>query len=72
MRHRIPLLRAWDVEMWSNINPGMIEWLESIHSNGTRTALLSNMHMDMVSKVVASSSDSTFRRPGLFLRTSPC
>jgi putative hydrolase of the HAD superfamily len=48
---QIPLLRAWDVEMWSNTNPGMIEWLESIHSNGTRTALLSNMHMDMVSKV---------------------
>jgi len=48
---QIPLLRAWDVEMWSNTNPAMIEWLEFIHRGGTRTALLSNMHMDMVSKV---------------------
>jgi putative hydrolase of the HAD superfamily len=48
---KIPLLRAWDVEMWSNTNPVMIEWLELVHRGGTRTALLSNMHMDMVFKV---------------------
>ncbi len=47
----IPLLRAWDVEMWSHTNPVMIEWLELVHRSGTRTALLSNMHLDMVSKV---------------------
>src|SRR5215471_6895162 len=48
---QIPALRAWDVEMWSNVNPAMIEWLESLHLSGLRTALLSNMHADMVAKV---------------------
>jgi putative hydrolase of the HAD superfamily len=44
-------LRAWDVEMWSKLNPVMIEWLHAIQSRGLRTALLSNMHLDMVAKV---------------------
>ncbi len=48
---QIPTLRAWDVEMWSCINPVMVEWVASIHQSGTRTALLSNMHADMVAKV---------------------
>jgi putative hydrolase of the HAD superfamily len=48
---KIPLLRAWDVEMWSNTNPLMIAWLEALHQSGLRTALLSNMHSDMVAKV---------------------
>jgi putative hydrolase of the HAD superfamily len=47
----IPLLRTWDVEMWSNPNPVMIEWLGSVHLSGIKTALLSNMHVDMVAKV---------------------
>jgi len=49
--NKIPLLRAWDVEMWSNTNPVMIAWLEALHKSGLRTALLSNMHADMVAKV---------------------
>jgi len=48
---KIPLLRAWDVEMWSNTNPVMIAWLEALHQSGLRTALLSNMHADMVAEV---------------------
>jgi putative hydrolase of the HAD superfamily len=44
-------LRAWDVEMWSKLNPVMIEWLHTVQSCGLRTALLSNMHIDMVAKV---------------------
>lgn len=48
---QIPFLRNCDVEMWSNLNPQMIAWLEDIHRHGIRTALLSNMHADMVSKV---------------------
>jgi putative hydrolase of the HAD superfamily len=47
----IPLLRAWDCELWSDLNPVMIKWLESIHLDGLRTALLSNMQEDMVIKV---------------------
>jgi putative hydrolase of the HAD superfamily len=49
--NKIPLLRAWDVEMWSNTNPVMIAWLEALQQSGLRTALLSNMHADMVAKV---------------------
>jgi putative hydrolase of the HAD superfamily len=45
----IDQLREWDVEIWSHLNPVMIAWLEQIHSLGTATALLSNMHCDMVS-----------------------
>jgi putative hydrolase of the HAD superfamily len=48
---KIPLLRTWDVEMWSNTNPVMIAWLESLHQSGVPTALLSNMHADMVARV---------------------
>lgn len=41
-------LRAWDVEMWSNLNQPMLEWLEAVHRSGIRTALLSNMPVDHV------------------------
>jgi putative hydrolase of the HAD superfamily len=49
--NQIPRLRAWDVEMWSDLNPAMVKWLESVHLAGFKTALLSNMHVDMVAKV---------------------
>ncbi|MGA9671659.1 MAG: HAD family phosphatase [Terracidiphilus sp.] len=48
---RISHLRAWDVEMWSDLNPVMIEWLVCIHRGGIRTAVLSNMHADMVARL---------------------
>jgi len=53
---QIPLLRAWDVEMWSNTNPLMIDWLRSVHLSGLRTALLSNMPEDMIARVRHSFS----------------
>jgi putative hydrolase of the HAD superfamily len=49
--NQIPLLRTWDMELWSSLNPVMVAWLESVHLSGIRTALLSNMHADMVAKV---------------------
>jgi putative hydrolase of the HAD superfamily len=48
---QISLLREWDVEMWSNTTPVMLQWLEAAHASGLRTALLSNMHADMVARV---------------------
>ena len=48
---QVPLLRDWDVEMWSNTTPVMLQWLEATHASGLRTALLSNMHADMVARV---------------------
>ncbi len=40
-------LRQWDVEMWSDLNGAMIEWLYEVHAAGFKTAVLSNMHGDM-------------------------
>jgi putative hydrolase of the HAD superfamily len=37
-----------DVAMWSRLNPGMVTWLEFLSSAGMKTAILSNMHIDMV------------------------
>lgn len=37
-----------DVVMWSRLNRGMVEWLLALSSVGVKTAVLSNMHMDMV------------------------
>jgi putative hydrolase of the HAD superfamily len=53
---QIPLLREWDVEMWSNTDPLMIDWLKAVHQSGVRTALLSNMHADMIARVRNSFS----------------
>ena len=53
---QIPLLRDWDVEMWSNTDPLMIDWLKAVHLSGVRTALLSNMPKDMIAHVRNSFS----------------
>ena len=53
---QIPLLREWDVEMWSNTDPLMIDWLKAVHQSGLRRALLSNMHADMLAGVRNSFS----------------
>jgi putative hydrolase of the HAD superfamily len=44
----IAKLRAWDVEMWSQLNPVMLAWLSELRTAGFATGLLSNMHADMV------------------------
>lgn len=40
-------LRQWDVEMWSDIDQRMINWLDRLRESGFKTAVLSNMHHDM-------------------------
>lgn len=42
-------LRQLDVEMWCDLNPDMIRWLEEARNAGFKTAVLSNMHADMAS-----------------------
>jgi putative hydrolase of the HAD superfamily len=37
-----------DVAMWSQLNPAMIGWIEQLAAAGMKTAVLSNMHLDMV------------------------
>jgi putative hydrolase of the HAD superfamily len=41
----------WDIDMWANENPEMVEWLRQLRRAGFKTALLSNMHPDMVTHV---------------------
>jgi putative hydrolase of the HAD superfamily len=41
-------LCQWDVEMWAHENAVMVEWLKQIHASGIKTAILSNMHPDMI------------------------
>jgi putative hydrolase of the HAD superfamily len=43
----IARLREWDVEIWSDVNRRMIDWLDRARAAGFKTALLSNMHPDM-------------------------
>jgi len=49
--HQVESLRRMDVQMWSNINHEMTEWLARIHSRGIKTAILSNMQTDMAAHV---------------------
>jgi putative hydrolase of the HAD superfamily len=44
-------LRDWDVQMWSSIDESMLDWIGALRSLGLRTAILSNMHSDMVAHV---------------------
>lgn len=44
-------LRKWDVELWSELDPVMLAWIENLQRGGFKTALLSNMHADMATHV---------------------
>jgi putative hydrolase of the HAD superfamily len=49
--HEIEQLRALDVAMWSRLNLTVLRWAEALRSAGIKTAVLSNMHDDMVQEV---------------------
>jgi putative hydrolase of the HAD superfamily len=38
----------WDVSMWGSANARMVAWLRQLREAGIKTALLSNMHHDMI------------------------
>ncbi len=48
---QIEILRQVEVEIWAHANPDMIEWLSRLHAAGIKTALLSNMPLDLVKHV---------------------
>lgn len=48
---QVERLRETDVAMWSRLNPGMLRWVEQLRAAGIKTAVLSNMHDDMVQKI---------------------
>ena len=49
-RH-VEQLREIDVAMWSRVNPSVLRWAGQLRSAGLKTAVLSNMHDDMVQKI---------------------
>lgn len=46
-------LRRWDVEMWSDLDAGMVAWCDRLREAGLKTGLLSNMNFDMADYVRA-------------------
>ena len=45
--HALEDIRRLDIEMWCRHNEPMIRWVEQIHAAGYKTAILSNMHLDL-------------------------
>jgi putative hydrolase of the HAD superfamily len=45
---QIAQLRQADVSMWSRLNPSVLQWVDELRAAGFKTAVLSNMHHDMV------------------------
>ena len=41
-------LNQLDMAMWSRPNPGMLAWLQDLLAVGMKTAILSNMHANMI------------------------
>lgn len=54
-------LRRTDIKMWSNVNPVMLDWTARLRAQGVQTAVLSNMHADMVKSVREQDWISEFR-----------
>ena len=48
---QIEHIRHQEVAMWSNLNPVMVRWSRQLNDAGIKTALLSNMHADLVKHV---------------------
>ncbi len=44
-------LREIDLAMWSRLNSSVLRWAGQLRSSGIKTAVLSNMHDDMVQKI---------------------
>jgi putative hydrolase of the HAD superfamily len=47
----IARLRDADVRMWARLNPPILRWAEQLRAAGFKTAVLSNMHADMMERV---------------------
>ena len=47
----ITRLRDADVRMWARLNQTVLRWAEKLRAAGYKTAMLSNMHADMVERV---------------------
>jgi putative hydrolase of the HAD superfamily len=52
----IPRLREADVRMWGRLNHSILEWAGQLRAAGFKTAVLSNMHSDMVEHIRADGA----------------
>ena len=48
-------LREADVRMWARLNPAILRWADKLRAAGFKTAVLSNMHQDMVARIRGDS-----------------
>lgn len=51
---QVGMLRKLEVEIWTNADPVMLDWLAQLYAAGIKTALLSNMPTDLMTHVLAS------------------
>ncbi len=51
---QIVVLRQVEIEIWAHPDPDMIDWLSQLHGAGIKTALLSNMPIDLMQYVLAN------------------
>src|SRR5215472_5113602 len=47
----IARLRDADVRMWARLNQAILRWADQLRAAGFKTAMLSNMHHDMVVRI---------------------
>ena len=52
----IPRLIQLDVRSWTNLDAGMMEWARQVRAGGVRTAILSNMPLELRNWIVHESS----------------
>lgn len=57
--YQLTHLRQTDITMWSNVRPEMLRWAEKLRAAGFKTAMLSNMHDDMVQHLRSDSAWAT-------------
>ena len=50
----IARLREADVRMWARLNQTILRWADELRKAGFKTAVLSNMHPDMVARILAN------------------
>jgi putative hydrolase of the HAD superfamily len=51
---QIETLRQVEIEIWCHTDPEMLDWLSRMHAAGIKTALLSNMPLDLMRYVLAN------------------
>jgi putative hydrolase of the HAD superfamily len=63
---QLAVLSDLDSEMWGRENPRMVEWVQRIAAAGIKTALLSNMHPEMVRYIRKKFAWLNSLKPAIF------